>query len=290
MLVTLALERRYKLHEGTRSAADPVADRRRDDRHAAGDRPGILETGKSPADRPGHRRRSRPRPVQGPRRRDHGLRKAGDTLKSINEAASGLAEAHQECREARRVPHDRGPRPASNVSKAAQGIDRVHQDQRGRLPADGRQSSPGREQAQRHVRPGDQDAFKIGHRSVLRPPRPGSTPGSPRSTRVLKDLGAPVNHTPTTDFGQAVRRINLLAADLELLTSKLRDGRGGLNTDGSLQKLLTQAELHDNFNTMAVTATQALAQLKTVLASLRDFAEKVSRDPGAHRRGALQAR
>ena len=66
---------------------------------------------------------------------------------------------------------------------------------------------------------------------------------------VLKDLGAPVNHTPSTDIGQAVRRINVLAADLELLTSKLRDGRGGLNTDGTMQKLLTQAELHDNFNT-----------------------------------------
>ena len=70
---------------------------------------------------------------------------------------------------------------------------------------------------------------------------------------VLKDLGAPVNHTPSTDIGQAVRRINVLAADLELLTSKLRDGRGGLNTDGTIQKLLTQAELHDNFNSVALS-------------------------------------
>ena len=98
---------------------------------------------------------------------------------------------------------------------------------------------------------------------------------------VLKDLGAPVNHAPSTDIGQAVRRINVLAADLELLTSKLRDGRGGLNTDGTIQKLLTQAELHDNFNNVALSASQTLAQLRAVLADLRVFAEKVAQDPSA---------
>ena len=96
---------------------------------------------------------------------------------------------------------------------------------------------------------------------------------------MLKDLGTPVNHAPSTDIGQAVRRINVLAADLELLTSKLRDGRGGLNTDGTIQKLLTQAELHDNLNNVALSASQTLAQLRAVLADLRVFAEKVARDP-----------
>ncbi len=91
-------------------------------------------------------------------------------------------------------------------------------------------------------------------------------------------------------MGQAVRRINLLAADLELLTSKLRDGRGGLNSEGTLQKLITQAELHDNVNTMAVSATQALVQLKAVLGSIRTFVEKVSRDPSTLTRGAFQSR
>lgn len=63
-----------------------------------------------------------------------------------------------------------------------------------------------------------------------------------------------------------------------------------MNTDGSLQKLLTQPELHDNLNNMAIAATQALAQLKTVLASLRTFSEKVARDPSVISRGALQSR
>ena len=82
-------------------------------------------------------------------------------------------------------------------------------------------------------------------------------PGSRRSTRSSKTWAHPVDRRPGTDIGQAIRRINLVAADLELLTDKLRNGRGGLNTDGTIQKLLTQAELHDNFNAMAMSATQA---------------------------------
>jgi hypothetical protein len=41
---------------------------------------------------------------------------------------------------------------------------------------------------------------------------------------------------------------------------------------------------------MAVSANQALAQLKIVLGSLRTFAEKVSQDPSAIGRGAFQSR
>ncbi len=93
---------------------------------------------------------------------------------------------------------------------------------------------------------------------------------------------------PVTDLGQAVRRLNLIAADVALLTSKLRDGKGGLNTEGSLQRLLTQADLHDNLNKAAVQANQALQQIKSVLNEIRTFAEKVARDPAAISRGVLQ--
>ena len=137
--------------------------------------------------------------------------------------------------------------------------------------------------------PKTQDAFKSGiDRFASASARLDS--GLAQIEPVFKDLGAPVNHAPATDIGQAVRRINVLAADLELLTSKLRDGRGGLNTDGTLQKLVTQPELHDNLNNMAISATQALAQLKTVLTALSEFAERVARDPSLIGRGALQGR
>ncbi len=64
-----------------------------------------------------------------------------------------------------------------------------------------------------------------------------------------------------------------------MLTSRLRSPQGGLNTDGSLQKLLVQSDLHDNLNRMALSANQAFLQLRTVLATLRTFAEKVASDP-----------
>ena len=48
---------------------------------------------------------------------------------------------------------------------------------------------------------------------------------------------------------------------------------------GSIQKLLTKSELHDNFNNLTISATQAVAQFRTILAALRQFAEKVSADP-----------
>ena len=174
-----------------------------------------------------------------------------------------------------------------NVSKAAQGIDRVIKDNEGDFKptmANLRQVAQKLDEA-RSIRPRSRRAS-----TVLVGRRPGSTPDLAQLDPVLKDLGSPVNRQPATDIGQAVRRINILTADLELLTSKLRDGRGGLNTDGSLQKLLTQTELHDNFNTMAITATQALVQLKTVSDAVRAFVEKVSRDPSAITRGAFQSR
>ena len=103
----------------------------------------------------------------------------------------------------------------------------------------------------------------------------------------MKDLGSPVNKTPSTDFGQTVRRINRIASDVELLTAVLRTRQGTLNRDGAIQKLLTRGELYDNFNTVAVSANQTLNQLKLVLNSFRTFAEKVSRNPGAISKGAF---
>ena len=112
--------------------------------------------------------------------------------------------------------------------------------------------------------------------------------GPSRAVRHWKDLAGPVNKTPSTDLGQTIRRLNLIASDLELLTGKLRDSQGRLNTEGTLQKLIVQSDLHDNLNRMALSANQTLLQLKTVLAALRTFAERVSSDPASMTRGAFQ--
>ena len=100
---------------------------------------------------------------------------------------------------------------------------------------------------------------------------------------------APGSPTASTSacFGQAVRRLNLISADLALLTGSLRDSRGNLNNQGSLQKLINKPELYDNLNKFATTGAFAFENLKPVLANFRIFAEKISRDPSAIARGAL---
>ena len=248
VLVTLALERKYKLRDGLGPAAHPVADRRRDDRHAARHRHGPSRDQQDPRRGPGHRGRGRPDPSKALAAATKAFEKAGDTLKSIDEAAAGLVQAHQERRQARRLPHDLDDDRPGRL-RGRPGHRPVHRDQRGRLPA-GRWPTSARSPRSSTTpsTPRPRTRFKTGIDRFSVGLGPARRRARRRSSPLLKDLGSPVNHTPTTDFGQAVRRLNLIAADLELLTSKLRDGQGRLNTDGSLQKLLTQSELHDNFN------------------------------------------
>ena len=54
VIVTLALERRYKLHEGTVPRLEPIADRRRHGRHDAGNRPGLSGDQQGSRPCPGH--------------------------------------------------------------------------------------------------------------------------------------------------------------------------------------------------------------------------------------------
>jgi phospholipid/cholesterol/gamma-HCH transport system substrate-binding protein len=285
VIVTLALERRYKLHEGTKPRLNRslIGDVTVDMMPGTGQ--GDLETSNTPALAKVIEGEVAPDPSKALAAATKAFESAGDTLKAINIAANGLArisDSAQNLDSFLTSVADAG----RNVSKAAQGLDRV-------VKANEADFQPMvtnlRQVARKLDESLDQAALRSGiDRFASAAARLDA--GIAQIDPLLKDLGSPVDHRPTTDVGQAVRRINLLAADLELLTSKLRDGRGGLNTEGSLQKLITQAELHDNVNTMAVTATQTLVQLKAVLGSIRTFVEKVSRDPSMLTRGALQSR
>src|SRR6185312_16380213 len=105
---------------------------------------------------------------------------------------------------------------------------------------------------------------------------------------LFKDLGAPVSTRPQTDFGQALRRLNLITADVNLLTQSLRGPDGKLNPNGSLQMLLLKSEAYDNLNRMAVTAQEVFAGFKPVVGHMRVFAEKISHEPSLLMKGALQ--
>ena len=288
VIVTLAIERKYKLHEGTKARVnrslmgDVTIDM------VPGTSPAPLEIRTSPRDAVFVTGQVAPDPAKALEAATKIFDSAGTTLASINEAANGIAKLSESAENIDGFLSsvtDAG----QNVSKAAKRINDLVAANEGNLQptlADLREVAA---KLNKTLDPETQAALKAGvdhFASAANRLDAGLVQLDP----VFKDLGATANHTPATDIGQAVRRINVLAADLELLSSKLRDGRGGLNPDGTLQKLLTRPELHDNFNSMALSANQTLAQLRAVLADLRIFADKVARDPSLIGRGALQSR
>jgi phospholipid/cholesterol/gamma-HCH transport system substrate-binding protein len=105
---------------------------------------------------------------------------------------------------------------------------------------------------------------------------------------LLADLGLPVDGVPVTNFGQTLWRANRITSDIGLLTRSLSDGQGKLNNNGSIQRLFTSPALYDNLNRMASSANDVIDSFRPVIASLRDFADRVKRDPSSLTRGALQ--
>ena len=111
----------------------------------------------------------------------------------------------------------------------------------------------------------------------------------PYCTMLLADLGAPANKSnPTTNIGQSMHWLNRTTGNIGLLTNGLTDGKGHLNPNGSIQKLISNAELFDNVNKAAATANEVIAMVRPAIKSLAVFAEKIARDPGIIGRGVLQ--
>ncbi|QEH34411.1 mce related protein [Aquisphaera giovannonii] len=286
VLVTLAIERKYSIRKGSvpRLSRSLIGDVSIDLLPGTGE--GAMELGRKPADAPVVEGEVSVDPGKALAAATQAFDQAGDTLRSINEAATGLAKI---TRSADKVDEflktwtDTG----RDVSSAGKGISTFIKDNEGDFRAAVADIRKVGDKLNETLGPETQDAVKTGVAKF--------SSASARLDGVLaefspvsKDLGAPASHAPTTDVGQAVRRINRVAADLELLSGALRNRQGTLNTDGTIQKLLTQAEIYENYNAMAINATQALNQFKTILATLRAFAERVSRDPSALSRGMLQ--
>src|SRR6185437_15685741 len=90
---------------------------------------------------------------------------------------------------------------------------------------------------------------------------------------VLADLGAPAGKSsPTTNIGQSMYWLNRITGNINLLTNGLSDGKGHLNPNGSLQKLVTNSELFDNFNKLGAAANEVVALARPVIRSLGVFA------------------
>jgi len=286
VLVTLSLERKYKIKAGTvpRLSRSLIGDVTIDLQPGTG--PGLLPSARSPLGAPVIEGEIAPDPSKALAAATKAFEKAGSTLQSIDLAASGIAKM---TRSADQIGEfiDIWTQTGRRVSAAADGIDRF-------IATNEKEFQPAvanlRQVTQKindTLDPATQAALKVGvDRFSTGFAKFDANMASASS--LFKDLGAPASTMPTTDFGITIRRLNLIASDLSLLTRALNDGRGRLNRDGSIQKLLLQSELHDNLNKMSVTANEIFGALRPIVASFRVFADKVARDPSAISRGALQ--
>ncbi len=286
VLVTLSLERKYKLKAGSvpRLSRSLIGDVAIDILPGAG--PGDLKTASSPANAPIIEGEVTPDPSKALAAATVAFEKAGETLKSIDLAATGIAKMTKSAENLDEFLAT-WQTTGKNMAAAAEGVDRF-------IKANESDFHPTlvnlRETSKKlndTFSPQTQAALQSGvERFANASARLDA--GLADLAPLLKDLGAPVDFLPTTNFGQTVVRMNRISAEVGLLTRLLSDGRGRLNTNGSLQKLLTRAELHDNLNRLSVSANEVMAGLRPILVSFRKFADKIASDPGSISRGALQ--
>lgn len=106
---------------------------------------------------------------------------------------------------------------------------------------------------------------------------------------VAADLGAPYGTTSTTTLGQTLIRANRIAYEVGLLTAALTDSTGKkLNANGTLQRLILQADLYENMNRLSGLFKDVLDSTRPMVRNLTTFSEKIARDPSALGRGVLE--
>jgi phospholipid/cholesterol/gamma-HCH transport system substrate-binding protein len=104
---------------------------------------------------------------------------------------------------------------------------------------------------------------------------------------LAADLSADPKHVPTTAVGQTMARVGRVVYDIQLLAATLNDGKGHLNPNGSLQRLLMQPDLYNNMNQLSENANRVLVIAERALTNFGRFAERIANDPSIISRGAL---
>src|SRR4051812_10621460 len=269
VLVTLSLDRKYKIKTGSvpRLTRSLIGDVTIDMLPGSG--PDLIPTGDTPGQAPIIEGAVAADPSKALEAATLAFQRAGSTLTSIDEAATGLAEM---TKNAVKVNDFLATWTVTgkDLSSAAQRLDQL-------VVANQDSIQPTlaglREVAQKlntTLDPKTQDALKTGiNRFAMASARLDS--GLADAAPFLKDVGLATNAVPATDFGQTMRRLNKITNDLGLLTATLNNGRGGLNPDGTLQRLLLRSELSDNMNRMANTVTETFSGIRPVIAAIRIF-------------------
>jgi phospholipid/cholesterol/gamma-HCH transport system substrate-binding protein len=290
VLVTLALDRKYKIKAGAepRVSRALIGDVSIDMLPGTGQ--GVLPTADNPARAPIIEGTIAPDPTNALAAATAAFEKVGGTLDSIKNAADGLSglTKHSEKLEDFLTTFSS---MGKKVGVLADRIESVVQSNESDLKpaiANFRQVT---EKLNTTLDPATQAGFKKAVDQLAS--------GSAKLDQVLaevgplaKDLGAPAGSQPTTNFGQTVMRMNRISYELGLLSQTLVDPKDPtgkrLNPNGSLQKLMSTSELHDNWNHMAVAAREVLARAGTVVRNLNIFSERVAKDPAVIGSGVLR--
>jgi phospholipid/cholesterol/gamma-HCH transport system substrate-binding protein len=286
VLVTLSLDRKYKIRAGTvpRINRSFIGDVSIDLLPGQGTE--LLKMADSPQEAPVIEGSVASDPSKALAAATVAFEKVGDTLKSIDAAANGIAEVTKSA-DRLNAFLTTWKTTGQRVTAAADGIDRFIRDNETDFRPAVTHLREVSEKLNKTLDPATQQSLRSGVQQFSAASAKLAT-SLDNAAPLFRDLGAPVTAVPQTDFGQTVRRLNRMSADLGLLTQMLRAPDGRLNPDGSLQKLVTRGDLYDNMNQMAVSGTYAFNGFKPILAAFRVFAEKISKDPSAIAKGALQ--
>lgn len=286
VLVTLSLDRKYHIKVGsvpriTRSLIGDVAIDL-----LPGTGSARLSTSDKPQNAPVIEGAVAPDPSKALAAATLAFEKAGDTLKTIDAAANGIAQVTKSADKLNAFLATWNA-TGERVNAAADGIDRFIRANETDFRPTVTNLMEVSAKLNTALDPETQAALRTGVRQFSAASEKLTTALN-NASPLFTDLGAPVTSTPQTDFGQTVRRLNRISSDLGLLTQTLRAPNGKLNPDGSLQKMITRGDLFDNMNKFALAGNTALDGFRPMIAAFRIFAEKIAREPSALTKGAFQ--
>lgn len=285
ILVTLSLDKKYKIREGSipQLSRSLIGDVSID--LLPGKGPGLMPTAKTAKDAPIIEGTVAADPSKAMAAATLAFEKAGSTLASIDLAAKGIAEVSKSAGNLNEFM-ETWTKTGHRVSAAASGIDRFIAANEGDFQPAVTNLKEVTSKVNTALDAATVQTLKTGlDRFASTFARADSSLAA--AAPLFRELGANTSALPSTDFGQAIRRLNLILSDIHLLSRQLSDGRGNLNPDGSIQKLIMKSDLYDNLNRMSITANEALVGFRPIITSFRTFAEKVAKDPSAMTRGAL---
>jgi len=286
VLVTMALERKYRVKKGTvaRLSRSLIGDVAIDLQPGKG--PELIAVGDSPVNAPRIDGDSALDPAKALTAATEAFKKVGDVLASIDRAANGIEGVTKQA-------SNIGPfietwrTTGQKAGDAAEDIDRFIKANEGEVgPAIARLRSVAQKVDEVLDEPTQGDAKQSVAR--LKSALAKLDDGLAELQPVFRDLGNPVNETATTTVGQGFARINRIAAEIGLLTRALSDGKGGLNRNGTIQRLVTDAEFHNNANRAVTAAADVFTNIRPVISQLRVFAEKIAQNPSSLTKGALR--